>query len=171
VAFLGGTEGKPYKFIFDASALTHLISSDLWGDDIDSDSDDEEVYFQEGYEESFIDDDEGVGGGPGSDNNAPILPDFREDDEEEDDAIELDSPAVAYQRNHQAPIVVTSDEEDDDYTDADAHGDHGRSWNEEDEEGDYHDARSGSDSRGNDGYWSDDEPHDDGGDLSFYGYL
>lgn len=171
MASLGGTEGKSYTFIFDASTLVHLISSDLWDDGIDSDSDEEEAYSQEGYEESFIDDDLGVGDGPGPGDHAPILPDFFEEDEEDDDdAIELDSPAVAYQRNHQAPIVVTSDEEDnDDYADADAHGDYGRFWNEEDEDGDYHDARSDSDDRGNDGYWSDEGPHVD--DVDIYAYM
>jgi len=143
----------------------------LWGDDADSDSDEEE-HFQEVYEESFIDDDEEVGGGPGSDIDPAILPPSLDDDEEDEDdeAIEAGFPAVAHQRIRHVPIVISSDEEDDgDYTDADTHGANGRSWNGEGEEdGGYHDVRSDSDDRGDNGYWSDEGPHDDG---SFYGYL
>ena len=157
-------------FAPNAPALIPLIFSPLWGDDDDSDSEGEE-YFLEGYEESFIDDDEGVGDGPGSDNGALIPPPYHEDAEEDEEVAEIGSPAVVRQRNRQAAIVISSDEEDDEYTDADAHGDYGQFWSEEgDEEGDYHDAHSGSDNRGENDYLSDEEPYDDSG-HSFYGYL
>lgn len=92
-----------------------------------------------------------------------MLPSSRDDEDEANEVIEVNSPAVM-------PIVISSDEEDDgDYTDADTHGGNDPSWNgEEDEDGGYHDARSDSDDRGDNGYWSDEGPHGDG---SFYGYL
>jgi len=132
----------------------------LWGDD-DSVSDEGEEYFQEGYEESFIDDDERAGNGSESDIDPLPLPAFL-DIEEDEAAIEVDPPVVMRQRNRLLPIVISSDEEDDDYTDAGTPGDYGRSWNEEeDEEGDYHDARSDSEDHGD----------DDDNVGGFYGYL
>ena len=171
MAFSGGTEGKSSTFTFNVLALTPVISSHLWGDDDDSDSDEGEEYFQEGYEESFIDDNEGAGDGPRSDDGALTPTPYHEDEGEGEEVIEIDSPAVVRQRNRQAPIVISSDEEDGDYTDADAHGDYGQFWNEEeDEDGDFHDARSDSDNRGDNDYLSDEEPYEDDG-HSFYGYL
>ena len=156
--------------------LIPVTSSHLWGDDDDSDSDEEDVYFQEDYEESFIDDDGEVGDGPGSDIDPAPPPVLHGDDEDNVDVIEVDSPAVVRQRNHQAPIVISSDEEDD-YTDADTHEDYGRPWGEEeDEDVDFHDARSDSQDRGVNVYWSDgahydDDDDEDGDHRGFYGYL
>lgn len=140
----------------------------MWGDNADSGSDEEEEYFQEGYEESFIDDDEEVGNGPELEIDPATLPSSRGDDDEEGNGgIDVDPLAVMLQRNHQAHIVVSSDEDDGDYTDADTHGDYVRSWNEdEDEDGVYHDARSDSDYHGDNNYGSDDDSQG-----SFYGYL
>ena len=156
-------------FTLDTSALIHPISSGLWGD-TDSDSDEGLEYSQEGYEESFIDDDEGVHDGPGSDIDPIPLPIFHGDDEE---VTEVDLLAVPRQRGRQGPIVISSDEEDDgNYTDANTHGDYIRSWNEEeDEDVDYHDARSDSVGHGYHDYGSDGELDDDGSDNDFYGYL
>ena len=157
MASLGDMDSKSYVFAFTTPALNPLILSHLWGDDGDSDSDEEE-YFQEGYEESFIDDDEGVSGGLGSDND-PITPPS-DHEVEEDEVIEIDSPAVVRQRSHQVAIVISSDEEGDDYADPDTHGGYGQPWiEEEDEDGVYHDAHSNSDHRGDDylsddGFWS-----------------
>ena len=159
--------------ILDNLALIRLIFSALWGDD---DSEEEEEYFEEDYEESFIDDDERVGDGQGSDMDvAPLplpLPLFAgiEEGDENDEVTEVDPPPVARQRNRQAPIVISSDEEgEEDYADADVQGDYGRSW--EEEEGDYHDARSGSEGHVEHEYWSDDDPYDDDHNCGFYGYL
>jgi hypothetical protein len=151
--------------------LIRFISSALWAED-----ESEDEYFEEDYEESFIDDAEEAGGGPGSDMNvAPLLPFVRDDDEDDDDDVtEVDPPPVARQRNRQAPIVISSDEEDeDDYADADARGGYGRSWDDEgDEEVDFHDARSGSEGHVENHYWSGDElSHNDEHDDSFYGYI
>jgi len=121
-------------------------------------------YSQEGYEESFIDDD-----GPRSDIDPIPLPLFRGDEE----AVEVDSVAAPRQRSRQAPIVISSDEEDDgNYTDANTHGDYVRSWNEEeDEDIDYHDARSDSVDHGYHDYGTDGELYSEGSDNDFYGYL
>ena len=123
-------------------------------------------YSQEGYEESFIDDD-----GPGSDIDPIPLPPFLGNHEEvHDEVVEVDSLAVPRQRNRQAPIVISSDEEDDgNYTDADTHGGYVRSWHEEEDEGvDYHDARSDSIDHGYNDSGTDGEPYDDGSDNGFY---
>ena len=162
---LGGTESESDTLIFSTPALISLVPSRLWGIDDDSDSDDGEEHFQEGYEESFIDDDEGAGGDPELYTGPITPPSYHGDEEDDEEVVEIASPAVARQRNRQAPIVISSDEEDDEYTDADTHGDYGQFWNEEeDEEGGYHDARSDSDGHGDVDY-----PSDDG--HSFYGYL
>ena len=103
----------------DAQTLIHSIVSGLWGYD---DSEEEEILFEEDYEESFIDDDIEVGDGPGSDVDVAPLPLFERDEEDEEEVTEIDSPLVAQQRNRQAPIVISSDEEDDgEFADAEAH--------------------------------------------------
>jgi hypothetical protein len=156
-------------FIFDAQVLIRSTVSALWGDD---DSEEEGELFEEDYEESFIDDDGEAVDGPGSGMDVVPLPLSERDGEEDDneEVTEISSPAVARQRNRQAPIVISSDEEEEDeYADADAHGDYGRSWDEE--EGDFHDARSGSEGRVEHEYWSDDDPYDDDHRYGFYGYL
>jgi len=144
----------------------------------DLDSDDEEEDFQEGYEESFIDDDEEVSEAPGSDIDPIPPPALFEDDGDDEDVIEVDSPAVARQRTRQPAIVISSDEEGDEPTDADTHGDYARSWNEDDEDVDYHDAHSNPEYLDNHGYQSGGEHYndDDGSDYDddhhgFYGYL
>ena len=161
---LGGMESESYTPILGTLALIPLVSSRLWGIDDDSDSDEGEEYFQEGYEESFIDDDEGVGDGPELYTGPISPPSYHGDDEDEEEVVEIASLAVAHQRTGQAPIVISSDEEDDEYTDADTHGDYGQFWNEEEDEGGYHDPRSDSDGHGDIDYASDDG-------HSFYGYL
>jgi hypothetical protein len=171
VSFSGAMGSKSYTSTLNTSALTRLISSGLWGDITDSDSDEEMVY---SHDESFIDDEGVAHDGPGSDIGPMSLPLFRGDDEEvHDEVIEADSPAVPRQRNRQVPIIISSDEEDDgNYTDADTQGDHSRSWNEEEDEGvDYHDARSDSDDHGYHDYGTDGEPYGGGSDNDFYGYL
>ena len=162
---LGGTQSESCTPIISTLPLTHIVSSRLWGIDGDSDSDEGEEHFQEGYEESFIDDDEGVGDDPELYTGPLTPPSYHGDEEDEEEVVEIASPAVARLRNRQAPIVISSDEEDDEYTDADTHGDYGQVWNGgEDEEGGYHDARSDSDDHGDVDYTSDDG-------HSFYGYL
>lgn len=169
--FWGDVESKSYTFTLDTSALIYLISSGLWGDDTESDSDGESGYSQEDYDNSFIDDDIGLHVDPGSDIDPITLPPFRGDD---DEVIEVGALAAPRQRIRQATIVISSDEEDDgNYTDADTHGGHSQSWNEEEDEGvDYHDARSDSDDRdGYNDYGTDGEPYGGGSDNDFYGYL
>lgn len=163
-----GTESKYQTIILDVPALTRLITSALWGDD---DSEEEGSHFEEDYEESFIDDGERVGDGPGSDMDVAPLPLFERDEDDGDDEVtEVEPPPVAYQRSRQAPIVISSDEEDEEeYADADGHRGDGRIWDED--EGDYHDAHSGSDDHVEHAYWSDDDPHDDDHSCGFYGYL
>ena len=150
----------------DASGLIHLTLSMV------TDSDEEDEYFEEDYEDSFIDDDGEVGDrpSPGSDLDVAPLPFFVGDDEDDGDeeVAEVDSSLVGA-RNRQAPIVISSDEEGDDYADADVHVDYGRSWDGEDE-GDYHDARSGSEDHVEPEFWSDDDPCDNPS-CDFYGYL
>lgn len=106
-------------------------------------------------------------------NDVPAPPSYHEDEEDGDDEVtEVDLPTVARPRTRPAPIVISSDEDESDYTDAEPLGYHVRSWNEEEEEdGGYHDARSDSDGRGNDDYWSDEEPYNSGDHRSFYGFL
>jgi len=164
-AFLGGTESESYASIFGILVLIPLVPSRLWGIDDDSESDEGEEHFQEGYEESFIDDDEGAGDDLGL-HIGPLTPpsDNGDEEDEEEEVVELDSTAVVRQRNGQAPIVISSDEEDEEYTDADTHGDYGQFWSEGVDEGGYHDARSDSDNHGEMDYGSDDG-------YSFYGYL
>lgn len=158
--------------LLNTPVLTPLAHSHLWGYDDGSDSDEDGEYFQEGYEESFIDDEEGAGDSAGLD-NVPISPPSHHEDEGDEELAIVTSPAVVRQRNRLVPIVISSDEEDDEYTDADTHGDYGQAWvGGEDEEGGYHDARSDSDDHGDNEDLSDDESRSDGGDLfSFYGYL
>jgi len=165
VTSLGGTESEFCTLILSTLALIPLVSSRLWAIDDDSDSDEGEEHFQEGYEESFIDDDEGVGDGPELYTGPLTPPSYHGDEGDDEEVVEIASPAVERQRARQAPIVISSDDEDDEYTDADTHGDYGQFWNEgEDEEGGYHNARSDSDGHGDVDYASDDG-------HSFYGYL
>lgn len=174
--FWGDTESKSYTFALDTPTLIYLISSGLWGDDTDSDSDGGSGYSQENYDNSFIDDDMGLHVDPGSDIDPIPLPPFREDDDDDDDddeVIVVGTLAAPRQRIRQATIVISSDEEDDgNYTDADTNGDRSQSWNEEEDEGvDYHDARSDSDDRdGYNYYGTDGEPYG-GSDNGVYGYL
>lgn len=169
-AFSAGTESKYRPFISDASAPIYLVASALWGDD---DSEEEE-YFEEDYEGSFIDDAEEVVHGPGSDIDVVPLavPLFEMDDENEEDeeVTEVEPLPVVRQRPRQAPIVISSDEEGD-YADADAYGDFIRSRDEDDEDNDFHDAHSDSDGHVEGVYWSDGDGDPDDGDRGFYGYL
>lgn len=165
--------GRCYTFTLGALALIRIIPSGLWDINADSESDEEDEESQ-GYEPSFIDDDEAAGGRPDWDVDPATLPPLHEDSDEEDgDDIEIDPPPVARQRIHPATIVISSDEEDvSDQTDTDTHEDYVQSWNEEaDDEGDYHDARSECEDRGEDDYMSDGEACDASSQGSFYGYL
>lgn len=173
MACLGVMGGRRYTFILGASVLIRIIPSGLWDINVDSESDEEDEESQ-GYEPSFIDDDEAAGGGLTWDVDPATLPPLHEDSDEGDgDDAEIDPPPVVRQRVRLAPIVISSDEEDaSDRTDTDTHGDYGRCWNEEvDDEGDYHDARSDCDDPGEDDYMSDGQACDASSQGSFYGYL
>ena len=166
-------EGRCCTFTLSALVLIRIIPSGLWNIGADTESDEEDEDFH-GYEGSFIDDEEGVGGAPDWDHNPATLPPLHEDsDEEDEEDVEIDPLPVIRQRIRMAPIVISSDEEDDgDQADTDTHGDYHRSWGEEvDEDGDYHDARSDCDDHGEDDCMSDGEGYGDSSQGSFYGYL
>ena len=126
---------------------------------MDDDSE-EEVYSEEDYEESFIDDPEEVGDGSGSDTDVAMLPLFHRDEDDEDPPI--------HQRNNPAPIVISSDEEDDLFAHA---SNHYRDGEDEYDDHDYHDARSDSVLRIEEGYFSEYRSDDDDYGGGFYGYM